>query len=356
VRVPLHSTCDASRLAALLLPQILPVFSVVAPSQSGASPVSVRRGTLTTGSAARVMRGATLVEVLMAAALTLVLSAIAARGLVEATRAFAWQPAAGELAARADAVARQLHADLHAAGAGPRVPIDPVGDPAGLSPSHRLAPWVPAVLPRVVAIDGGDPDTTAAVDRVSMLAVADGAPQAAVHSRPPRWALVPGPSCLAPGDGCGFRAGLPVLLLGRAPGAQIGEVEGVDASGVWLRGVADVDPAGALAGVEIVSYRFDAARGELLKARAGGRGLVVADRVSAFVVEWWADGAGGPLRLDASSLGDGPWEGRTPLRYDADLRRVRRLRIRMRLAAEQADIADVDVRVDVAPPALRGGV
>jgi hypothetical protein len=33
----------------LLLPQIFPIFSVVAPCQPGASPVSVRRWTFTTG-------------------------------------------------------------------------------------------------------------------------------------------------------------------------------------------------------------------------------------------------------------------------------------------------------------------
>jgi hypothetical protein len=38
-----HSADDASRLAALLLPRILPIFSVVAPCQPGASPASVLR-------------------------------------------------------------------------------------------------------------------------------------------------------------------------------------------------------------------------------------------------------------------------------------------------------------------------
>src|SRR5262245_19869972 len=38
-----HSAGDASRLAALLLPPILPIFSVVAPCQPGASPPSVLR-------------------------------------------------------------------------------------------------------------------------------------------------------------------------------------------------------------------------------------------------------------------------------------------------------------------------
>jgi CheY-like chemotaxis protein len=38
-----HSAGDASRLAALLLPQILPIFSVVAPCHPGASPPSMLR-------------------------------------------------------------------------------------------------------------------------------------------------------------------------------------------------------------------------------------------------------------------------------------------------------------------------
>ena len=54
MKVPLHSTGDASRLTAWLLGQILPVFSLVAPCHGRArfrsSGVSVRRGTVLTGS------------------------------------------------------------------------------------------------------------------------------------------------------------------------------------------------------------------------------------------------------------------------------------------------------------------
>jgi len=48
VKVRLHSTAAASRLPALLLGHILPVFSLVASYQTGASPVSVPRRTFTT--------------------------------------------------------------------------------------------------------------------------------------------------------------------------------------------------------------------------------------------------------------------------------------------------------------------
>ena len=42
-KAQLHSTGDASRLTALLVAQIFPIFSLLAPCQAGASPVSVRR-------------------------------------------------------------------------------------------------------------------------------------------------------------------------------------------------------------------------------------------------------------------------------------------------------------------------
>ncbi len=49
VKVTRHSTAEAFRLAALLLGRICPIFSLVAPGQTAASPVSVPHVTFTTG-------------------------------------------------------------------------------------------------------------------------------------------------------------------------------------------------------------------------------------------------------------------------------------------------------------------
>lgn len=49
VKVPLHSTSAESRRTALLIGRILPVFSLFSPCSPGPAPVSVRRGTFTTG-------------------------------------------------------------------------------------------------------------------------------------------------------------------------------------------------------------------------------------------------------------------------------------------------------------------
>ena len=100
----------------------------------------------------------------------------------------------------------------------------------------------------------------------------------------------PGPTCPALVDGCGIRDGLPVLWLEARPGFQLGEADAVDAASLDVPGVTPAADDALVAGVEIVSYRFDAARGELVRGRAGGRGLAVAGHVAAFAVELWGDG------------------------------------------------------------------
>ena len=352
------------------------------------------------------MRGASLLELLIAVALALVVSGLATRALIEAADAFAWQPATSELSARADAVARLLSDDLAAAGAGPRVRLETMPGTLVAPDAMRLSSWLPPVLPRVVALDGADGDDTAAADRVSILTVADGAPQAAVRRWPPRWAFIAGPSCPTLVDGCGIRDGVPVLWLEPRPGFQLGEAEAVDASGLQIAGVASAADTAIVAGVEIVSYRFDAARGELIRGRAGGRGLPVAGHVAAFAIELWGDGAppagprwppgeetcvtladgrprlpplappGSPaIRLDPARFTDGPWCGVAPFRFDADLFRVRRIRVRLRFEADSdaargrdpartarpgsattpaREVQDLDTTVDVTPIGLRG--
>ena len=351
------------------------------------------------------MRGASLIELLIAVSLALVLSALAVRVLGDAVDAFAWQPASSELSARADAVARLLTADLSAAGLGLRVQVGSPAPLAGPTPL-RLTSWLPPILPRVVALDGADTDDVAVSDRLTIVTVADGAPQAAVRRWPPRWLFVPGPTCPALIDGCGLRAGVPLLWLESRPGFQLGEVAAVDAAGLDVDGVTPAADDAIVAGVELVSYRFDAARGELLRGRAAGRGLAVAGHVLAFEVELWGDGdppvaprwppggascltladgsprlprwaaPGAPaLRIDAARLADGPWCGAAPFRFDADLFRVRHVRVKLRLEADDdttrgrdpattarrgsaatpaREVQDIDVAIDVAPPALRG--
>ena len=89
----------------------------------------------------------------------------------------------------------------------------------------------------------------------------------------------------------------------------------------------------------------------------------------------WAPPGAPSIPLDVARLADGPWCGTAPFRFDADLFRVRRVRVRLRLEADTdavrsrtpargaragwanapaREVQDVEVAIDVAPPALRG--
>lgn len=351
------------------------------------------------------MRGASLAELVVALGLTLVLSGLALVALVESAAAFAWQPASGELDARARSLTRAIASDLSGAGAGPAARFE-AGIP-GSRPADRLTAWMPPVLPRVIGLDGADADTVASGDRLTVVTIASGAPQAAIRRVPPRWRWLPGTTCPALVDGCRVDDGLPVLVLAPAIGFRLVEAAAVDADGLDLAGIDDA-PAGSealVAEAGVVSYRFDRARGEILRARAGGRAMPMLGDVVAFTVEYWGDAApptpswpadgetclaladgaarlpwlapagAAAVRLDLAQLGDGPWCGEAPFRFDADLLRVQRVRVRIRVQADAAasrgadrrrfaqpgqavsaarEIADLELAIDVAPAALRG--
>jgi len=331
------------------------------------------------------MKGVTLVELVVALGVTLLVCTLASVALIDAAAAFAWQPATAELAARARATARLLAADLAGAGAGPRASLPAAGPPA--SPSSPAAPvgprlraWMPPILPRVVGLDGADADASAFDDRLTIVRVADAAPQAVVQRVGAVLRWVPGPTCPALVDGCGLAAGRAVLALERTPGFILLEVSAVDADTIQLASGEAVARGGEalLAEADIVSWRFDRSRGELLRGRAGGRALPMVDHVAGFAVEYWGDApvAGQPLvRLAPAALADGPWIGTAPWRVDADLFRVRRVRVCVRLEADTPevrgrdprrfaspgrattaarDVPDLDLTIDVAPVSLRG--
>ena len=62
------------------------------------------------------------------------------------------------------------------------------------------------------------------------------------------------------------------------------------------------------------------------------------------------------MPIDRATLADGPWIGAGSSRYDADLLRVRLVRVSVRAEAARpslrANAPDVVVRVDVAPRSL----
>jgi hypothetical protein len=63
------------------------------------------------------------------------------------------------------------------------------------------------------------------------------------------------------------------------------------------------------------------------------------------------------LRLTASQLTDGPWcpDDINANRYDADLLRVRKVRVTVRVASGNDSVPDRSVRFDVSPRNLNFG-
>src|SRR5258708_25837712 len=84
-----------------------------------------------------------------------------------------------------------------------------------------------------------------------------------------------------------------------------------------------------------------------------------ADNIASIAFEYYADAGGSPVKLDPAILADGPWYP-DPLnanRWDADLLRVRRIvvTVRVRSALAALKLPDEEIRFDVTPRTLGGG-
>jgi prepilin-type N-terminal cleavage/methylation domain-containing protein len=272
-------------------------------------------------------RGFTLVELLVAAAVLMVITAALLQFAVMTARLVHVQGDVGEMSQRARVAAAIFHRDLVMAGAGPW------HGPAAGSTGDRI----PAVRPFRAGPKQPDPELTFADDRMSVLYVADTRVQTRLVAdmAGPAAPLVigaDGPGC--PGGGaCGFRAGDRALVLGG--GAGEGEVFTVQAAGSGL-----LTPADALSrpypdgsAVSLVTervYYLDRVRRRLMVYDGSQTDSVVLDHVADMRVTYFASGAGPEPAweaLDQASLVDGPVLGAAPHRFDADLLRIRRVRV-----------------------------
>jgi hypothetical protein len=249
-----------------------------------------------------------------------------------------------------------VSAIVGAAGAG--------ADLAGEGPLSRA---VPALLPRRVGSSADAPATVWA-DRFTAVAVPERAAQA-----PLAQALWPGattallawhPACGSHAS-CGFRPDDLLLLYGRDGSMLLTMVAAV--SGLVLTLEDQVDQPIALpahaAAVASTALFFDATRRQLRRADDRAPSQPVIDDVVAMQVRYYgtasppraphvpgvdtcavlADGTptlgllgpvpGPPVELALPDLADGPWCGSGTWRYDADLLRVRALRVALRLQA-----------------------
>jgi hypothetical protein len=249
------------------------------------------------------------------------------------------------------------------------------GDLAGPLNRH-----LPAVYPHRRGTLAADPEMSAFHDRFTVLATEAGAPHAAVLSpmvdTTSPIAILPQAGCPPGAPACGFQPNTRAVVFDRTGSFDLFTISGIQADAVHHLPAAlsrVYGPAGRaqVAQIDLRAFWFDAANATLRQLTGGGSNQPVADHVVAMTVRYFGDpappegprppvglpnclfdAAGAPLlsalaptdgalvELTPAMLSDGPVCGAAPNRFDADLYRLRRIR--------------VTLRVEAAPESLRG--
>jgi type II secretory pathway pseudopilin PulG len=325
----------ASRLAALLLPRIRPVFSVVAPCHPGAAlrdllPIQPGRATND--------RGYTLLEVVVATGIMLAMTGAVMTLLHDGLVRTPMLEEAADLHQRARVAAEALAADLRAAGSG--------------TPSGPLSALFPAAEPR----RPGDPAGSASADLLTIRYVPAHAARAHLLEplTPASDAAILDPSgCPSQTTACGFTAGVNALLFDSSGQMDTLRVDAISAGTLVIAAPAAPRAATYPAGSEVAeaveaTYALDSASRQLRRTEGGGT-FPLADNVEALTFEWLGDGLA-PLAL--TQFQDGPFRAAGPRMFDVDLLRVRAIRATIRLTSSSARAPAVTARFTVA---LRNG-
>lgn len=270
----------------------------------------------------------TFMELLVSMALTVTLGGTILSLLVGGNRMAQVQPEALDLQQRARIVLRSLGTDLRDAGAGVE------RDALSSTTVALTGPLVRYFPPLVPSADGGITLWTLTnrdAQGRTAISVATGATTVALQDSD---------ACPAGEGACGFAAGTTAIAFtagGCRTTLRIAAVSG-DALQLAapLAGCA-LDPGSPIAEGKVRTYRVDAAARQLIRRdEATGSSAPMLDGVAAMAVTYFADGAG----IDLVS-------GTT----DADLMRVRRVRVAIRLVAPNPllRIPDLNLAVDVVP-------
>jgi hypothetical protein len=308
--------------------------------------------------------GFSLVEVIVATALTMSLAGVVVSLATPGTTASPVLPEAIDLQQRARVAADVLAEDLSKAG-------------AGLSAGPELGPLVDffaPVVPRRMGMTQPDAFTVARPDAITIRYVPDSHAQTTVSAfafAPSVVAtLIQSPGCPAQSS-CGFSAGADVFVFDRLGQAETFSIQQVQ-SGIAVLQPHDAtgfpfQPGASIAEAMSRTYYFDSAQRQLRVYDGSQTDAPVVDGVVGMSFSYFGDpnpplaprpslgsanclydasgaldpslvtlpGSGGALEpLPLSMLTDGPWCGTGAARFDADLLRVREIRVSLRLEAQ----------------------
>lgn len=317
--------------------------------------------------------GFTLVEVLLAMAVLMAGLTLAVRLTAFGQQAARVRPEAADQLQRLRVVAAMLQRDLAMAGSGPLYGAD----------VRPLAAYLPPVVPARTGARSSDPELTFFDDRLSILFVPSGGVSTTLSASMPAATAElmvngSGPGCPAAGL-CGLGVGTRVLVAETsAPGLGF-DLLTVKAVAAGLSYGSPDPPLSRLYDAATTTvmpleqrvYWFDRVGRRLMLYDGGESDVPLVDEVVAVQFSYWIDpspsavrppaGTAGscayapgdppaalvathpgvsPVPVDGRLLTDGPVCGLSPHRFDADLLRIRRVGVR--------------VRVQVSDPSLRG--
>lgn len=331
--------------------------------------------------------GFTVMELVVAMCVALVVCGALVMLASDVRTLFRVQPETADVLQRARAGHELLGDEIAAAGAG--VPVGADAQP--------LVRWIPAVLPYVRAAtsgSGSDAEMQAFGDRLTLIsmpqqastALIDGATSAAGDLVP----IVRDATCGASGGAtaCGFSEGQRVLIVDTSPAFDVATVRAIAPTSLRLDAGSTSKRYRAaeqarVAVVRVTTFSFDAGRRRLLRATGDGVDLPALDEVVELSFRYFADpyppesprpppgeanclfdatgasrlpvlpvaaaaaagGSAGPVELSLTALSDGPFCGVSPYRFDADLYRVRRVHVRLRVQAASAWLRGFDPRL-----------
>jgi hypothetical protein len=351
--------------------------------------------------------GFTMVETLVATALMLVVTGAVFSIVNPRTALAAALPEATDMQQRARVAAHTLLHDLLAAGAG----LD-AGPDAG-----PLVTFLPPILPRRMGLSGADAPGVARADAVTILSTLGGAAQtttsAAIAPALPALMVNALPGCPLGDPLCGLAEGSDALVFDDQAHFDVFRIAQVIGGSADLRlhdpGASYPYPPGArVAAVSARTYYLDAVNRQVRMSDGYQSDTPVVDNVVGLAFAYYGDpnppvaprpaagtanclydaagnyvggmaaitAAGGSLApLPLTMLSDGPWCGDRGNRFDADLLRVRQIRVTLRVQAgpdafraigpqfavpgtsHRADqaLADYVLTFDVSPRNLAGG-
>jgi hypothetical protein len=320
------------------------------------------------------------VEVLVAAGLTLAVTAMLFEFAATSQRVARLQPEAADVAQRLRVAAGAIERELRGAGA-----ADLHG---AIGP---LSNFLPPLVPARTGLQSADPELTAFRDRLSIFSVSDGgwpARLTADLATPASDVPIDAGAAGCPGAGlCGFTpqtraaiidtdrlgAGFDVFTVTHVTTGLGHAAPNAPFSQRYRAATAVVVP------LDQRVYYLDRAGHRLMVYDGFKSALPLIDRVADLEFAYFADphawsvaaprdaagncayGAGDPpvpllmplgfamVELPPGRFTDGPFCGVPPHRFDADLLRIRRVRVRIRLQAAVAGVPDLEIAFQVAP-------